>query len=59
MAGRGTDILLGGNPEFLAKDLMIEKNIKKEEMTEEEYAKKREKFSKRRLTLLKKNRDCD
>src|SRR6185436_10027248 len=27
MAGRGTDILLGGNPEFLARDLLRKQNI--------------------------------
>ncbi len=42
MAGRGTDILLGGNPEFLARDLMAQRGIKKEEMTPEDYAQKRE-----------------
>lgn len=42
MAGRGTDILLGGNPEFLAKDLMEQRSIKKEEMTPEAYAQKKE-----------------
>jgi len=36
MAGRGTDILLGGNPEYLAKE-MIRKNP--EEATEEEWRK--------------------
>lgn len=28
MAGRGTDILLGGNPEFLAKDLLEQRGVK-------------------------------
>ena len=42
MAGRGTDILLGGNPEFLARDLMTQRGIKKEEMAPEDYAQKRE-----------------
>ncbi len=27
MAGRGTDILLGGNPEFLAKERLLKRNI--------------------------------
>ena len=27
MAGRGTDILLGGNPEFMAKQEMVKKGI--------------------------------
>ena len=37
MAGRGTDILLGGNPEFLAKEILKEKGKTPEEATEEEY----------------------
>ena len=37
MAGRGTDILLGGNPEFLAKQLLEKKGKTPEEATEEEY----------------------
>ncbi len=36
MAGRGTDILLGGNPEFLAKQYLKEKEINPEEATEEQ-----------------------
>ncbi|MEJ5172922.1 MAG: preprotein translocase subunit SecA, partial [Hydrogenothermaceae bacterium] len=39
MAGRGTDILLGGNPEFLAKEILKKKGLTPEEATEEEYAK--------------------
>ncbi|GLI53575.1 preprotein translocase subunit SecA [Thermodesulfovibrio yellowstonii] len=38
MAGRGTDILLGGNPEFLAREMLAEKDY-----TEEEYKKALEK----------------
>ncbi len=34
MAGRGTDILLGGNPEFLAEDILLEKGVNPEEATE-------------------------
>jgi len=30
MAGRGTDILLGGNPEYLAKTMLEERNITKD-----------------------------
>ena len=37
MAGRGTDILLGGNPEFLAKEILKEKGKTPEEASEEEY----------------------
>lgn len=35
MAGRGTDIILGGNPEFLAKEMLS--GINKEQMALEEY----------------------
>jgi preprotein translocase subunit SecA len=35
MAGRGTDIILGGNPEFLAKEMLA--NINKDEISVEEY----------------------
>jgi preprotein translocase subunit SecA len=37
MAGRGTDILLGGNPEFLAKKLLKEKEINPDEVTPEQW----------------------
>ena len=37
MAGRGTDIILGGNPEFLAKEML--EGVKKEEISSEEYEK--------------------
>jgi len=38
MAGRGTDILLGGNPEYLAKDLLRKKGYENpEEAPEEEW----------------------
>ena len=36
MAGRGTDILLGGNPDFLAQDLLRAEGIDPEEATEEQ-----------------------
>ena len=35
MAGRGTDILLGGNPEFLADELIAAKGIAPEDVTDE------------------------
>jgi hypothetical protein len=38
MAGRGTDIMLGGNPEFMAEDILRERGIELEEATEEEHA---------------------
>src|SRR5213075_791899 len=37
MAGRGTDILLGGNPEFLAKKYLKEKEINPDEATEAQW----------------------
>jgi preprotein translocase subunit SecA len=36
MAGRGTDILLGGNPEFLAKEQLKKKEIDPDEATPEQ-----------------------
>ncbi|MCX7737790.1 MAG: preprotein translocase subunit SecA [Hydrogenothermaceae bacterium] len=39
MAGRGTDILLGGNPEFLAKEILKKRGLTPEKATEEEYTK--------------------
>ena len=38
MAGRGTDILLGGNPEFLAEELLVNSGIELEEATEKQRA---------------------
>ncbi len=37
MAGRGTDILLGGNPEFLAKRELKKRGVTPEKVGEEEY----------------------
>jgi preprotein translocase subunit SecA len=37
MAGRGTDILLGGNPEFLAKEYLKKEEINPDEATEEQF----------------------
>jgi preprotein translocase subunit SecA len=37
MAGRGTDILLGGNPEFLAKQYLREKEINPDEASEHQW----------------------
>jgi len=39
MAGRGTDILLGGNPEFLAKAELRQRGINEEDYDEAEYDK--------------------
>ncbi|MDR3135964.1 MAG: preprotein translocase subunit SecA [Coriobacteriales bacterium] len=37
MAGRGTDILLGGNPEFLTEELLLNAGIDPAEASEEEW----------------------
>jgi len=37
MAGRGTDILLGGNPEFLALDLLRRQDVDPREASPEQY----------------------
>ncbi len=37
MAGRGTDILLGGNPDFLARDYLRRQEINPDEATEEQF----------------------
>jgi len=37
MAGRGTDILLGGNPEFLAKEWLKKKEVNPDEATPEQF----------------------
>jgi preprotein translocase subunit SecA len=38
MAGRGTDILLGGNPEFLARQYLREREINPDEATERQWS---------------------
>ena len=37
MAGRGTDILLGGNPEYLARDILAQRGVEEEEITDEQW----------------------
>jgi preprotein translocase subunit SecA len=37
MAGRGTDILLGGNPDFMAREFLKEGEIDPEEATEDQW----------------------
>ncbi len=37
MAGRGTDIILGGNPEFLANDFLKKREINPDEATPEQF----------------------
>lgn len=39
MAGRGVDIVLGGNPEFLAKEALKKKGIDLEKVTQDEWEK--------------------
>ncbi|MGI8468048.1 MAG: preprotein translocase subunit SecA [Pyrinomonadaceae bacterium] len=43
MAGRGTDILLGGNPEFLANDYLKRREINPDEATPEQFEEELEK----------------
>jgi preprotein translocase subunit SecA len=50
MAGRGTDILLGGNPEFLAKDIITIKGVKPEN---ENYKEERQKALEEALEITK------
>jgi preprotein translocase subunit SecA len=38
MAGRGTDILLGGNPDFMAREFLKEEEIDPDEATEDQWA---------------------
>ncbi|HEY3317401.1 MAG TPA: preprotein translocase subunit SecA [Coriobacteriia bacterium] len=38
MAGRGTDIVLGGNPESLVEDILIERGVKPDEATDAQRA---------------------
>jgi len=37
MAGRGTDILLGGNPDFMARELLKEQEIDPDEATDDQW----------------------
>jgi preprotein translocase subunit SecA len=37
MAGRGTDILLGGNPDFLARDLLRKRGVEPSQATPEQW----------------------
>lgn len=46
MAGRGTDILLGGNPEFLAKEFLKKQEINPDEATPEQFEEALEKAKK-------------
>lgn len=57
MAGRGVDILLGGNPEFLAKEEAGPPPNPRDFKTEEEYERAREKWQKRYEALWEKKRE--
>lgn len=46
MAGRGTDILLGGNPEYLAKEILKEKGIDPNQASDGEWKKAYEEATK-------------
>ena len=48
MAGRGTDIILGGNPDFLAASFLKEEGVDPKEATEEQWRAARERA--RRIT---------
>ena len=39
MAGRGTDILLGGNPDFMAREFLKKEEIDPDEATDEQWSK--------------------
>ena len=39
MAGRGTDILLGGNPDFMAREFLKKEEIDPDEVTDDQWAK--------------------
>lgn len=54
MAGRGTDILLGGNPEFLAKDLLEQRGVKP---TDANYAELRQKALEEAFEITKKEHE--
>ena len=44
MAGRGTDILLGGNPEAMAREVLRKQNIAPETATQEQWKQAMERF---------------
>ena len=56
MAGRGTDILLGGNPDGLVEELLAQQGIKLEEATPEQEKAAREEA--KRLTEVERDRGC-
>ncbi|MDB4349588.1 preprotein translocase subunit SecA [Omnitrophica bacterium] len=53
MAGRGTDIMLGGNPEFMTKDLVSKLKAQGRAVTQEEY----DKYLNENRELVKKEHD--
>lgn len=44
MAGRGTDIILGGNPEFLARERLLKEYAGREELSPEEVMQRRQRY---------------
>ncbi|MCL1847587.1 MAG: preprotein translocase subunit SecA, partial [Coriobacteriia bacterium] len=57
MAGRGTDILLGGNPEFLAEEILVNSGIDLEEATDSDRARALEKA--KQITALEHEKVVD
>ncbi|NTU81129.1 MAG: preprotein translocase subunit SecA [Chloroflexales bacterium] len=57
MAGRGTDILLGGNPDGLVDDILAAKGVKFEEATPEQLAAARDEA--KRLTEVEGEQVCE
>jgi preprotein translocase subunit SecA len=57
MAGRGTDILLGGNHEFLAKELLQERGIVPENISAEEYQLQKEKVLEEAYEITQKDHE--
>jgi preprotein translocase subunit SecA len=54
MAGRGTDILLGGNPDFMAREFLKEQEIDPDEATESQW---REEFLKAKQIVEEEHRE--
>lgn len=54
MAGRGTDIVLGGNPEVMAKEILKSKGIAQDNTSEEKYNQEKEAALKEAYTVTQK-----
>ncbi len=59
MAGRGTDILLGGNPKFLADELMRREEVDKEKLDHWEFEKTLEEVKRMQLYGLLDSRNSE